>query len=368
MRFARTIVIACAVALLAFGGVSHIARAAENAGLELPAGHPDISKMRPTSRPASGMELPSGHPDISKMLAPTTRPAGGMALPAGHPDIPGMKRPTTGPAATVGTLTVHIRQGTKNGPSLAGRVASADFYHRGELIRSLNAKIDSRGDAIFSDVPLLLPVLPLVKLVEGGVQYQRVGDLMDGYDSTQTIEFAVYEPTEQAPDWSLKARQVMVQLSDSGLQVSERVAFFSPADKTWLGEALPEGRRISVWLDIPEGAKDLTVADGMDAAFLKTDGKLRSMLPLTPGTSRLTLSYAIPATEGRATLTLTAPKAMEQMTIFVSEGGRVSVEGLQAAASHNMGAVKARIYKAGPVEAGHVAKLMIQLPAPARTK
>ena len=78
---------------------------------------------QPASRPASG-SLPAGHPVISM---PATQPVGPGALPAGHPAVI-TQRPTTGPAATVGTLKITVKQGTKNGPSLAGHAATVDLY------------------------------------------------------------------------------------------------------------------------------------------------------------------------------------------------------------------------------------------------
>ena len=337
-----------------------MAQAAQSKAEGLPAGHPDISKMSPTSRPAS--ELPAGHPDISKMPA-ATQPAGNMELPAGHPTVSGMKRPTTGPAATVGKLTVLAKQSTKGGPTLAGQTIAVDLYHRSQPIKTIEAKLDAKGGAVLENLPILLPVRPLVRMVHGGVQYQSVGELMDGYNATQTVEVSVFETTEEAPPLTVQGRQAVVEFGDDGLHVSEILSFANRSDKTWLGVPQPEGRRTSVGVSLPAEATQLDLG-GMDDAYTKTaDGKLLSVMPLMPGASRMTFSYVIPAKNGGASVTFTAPYDVVQMMVFVEEGGRVHVEGLQAAPPHNMGQIKALIYKGMNLKAGHVGKLTIQMPA-----
>jgi len=328
---------------------------------DVPRNHPDISKIKPTSRPA-GVALPSGHPDISKMR-PTSGPTGEMVLPAGHPRIGSARRPTTGPAAAVGTLTVSVKQGTKDGPSLAGHTVSVNLYYEDQLIRSAEAELDKNGVVSFKDLPMALPVRPLVRFAQGGVVYQRMGDLMDGYSARQSLEMTSYEATERAPQWKVVQRQAMVGFDENGLRVTEMLRILNPTDRTWIGTAQQEGRRTTVWVNLPAGTEELQIEGPKEAFISGADGRITSVAPLMPGTSRMVFSYLVPGKEGKATVAFTAPADVAQMTVFVQEGAKVHVQGLRVLPPHDMGQGKALMYKAADMTAGDVAGVTIELPA-----
>ena len=352
MRYAWMLAIGLALV------VGSTAQAAEQkpAPGELPAGHPDISKM-----------MPAGHPKVPGMPA-TTQPSddlppGHPQLPAGHPAINSAKRPTTGPAATAGKLTVHLRQGTKGGPALAGQKVLVDLYHNDQVLKHIEAETDANGALVLDNLPILLPVQPLVRVLRGGVQYQRGGEMMDGYNAEQTITVPVYESTDQAPPWRIQSRQVMVAMADGGLRIIDMMVVSNPTDRTWLGVAQPEGRRTTISLPLPAGIKDFESPDGSDQAFVKSADKLTCIVPLTPGNSRMAFTYVVPAQSGKASVVLPIGRETAQMIVFVQEGGKVSIEGLKAAPAHNMGDAKALIFSGTSLKEGQQVKVSVDLPA-----
>jgi hypothetical protein len=294
---------------------------------------------------------------------PSTQPAVGGALPPGHPTVI-TQRPTTGPVASVGALKVTVKQGTKNGPSLAGHPATVDLYYQDQLLKTYEVKLDKTGNAMLKDVPVILPVRPLVRLVQGGVQYQTIGDPMDGYSPNQALEVTIYEATDKAPDWIVGVRQAMIIVEDGGLRIMEMLRVGNLSDKTWLGVPQPEGRRTTVWVALPDGIQQFQI-EGSDKAFTRSaDGKLKSVVPLMPGVSRMMFSYFIPAKNGQATATFTAPKDVQEMTVYAEEGVKVKAEGLRVIPPHDMGTgeTKSQMFRGTDLKAGHVSKLTVQVP------
>ena len=312
-----------------------------------------------SSQPA----LPAGHPDITS----ATGGAQNNGLPAGHPDI-GSTGPATRPAAKYGTLLLRVYQGTKDAPAIGAEPVVVELYHRGSALLRLEAKLDAGGTAVFQQLPLAMPFQPLVKITHSGVQYENAGELMDPLHSVQQIEMAVYEPTDQQPDWNVHIRHVIVDPKPDGLHVVEILAVLNPADRAWLGAASSDKKRTTVAIDLPAGAQKVDFAGGFQKTSTRIEGtRLISGGALPPGVSQFQLSYLVPAEKGQAKLNLVAPREVKHMMLLVTDNGAtVNAGGLQASGSHDMGNGKVLVFGATDLKPGHQAAVTVTLPKSAK--
>lgn len=320
----------------------------------MPAGHPDVSQM---PRAGAG-ELPAGHPKMPGAEAQ------GAALPAGHPTMESLRAAATqtGP----GSLSIRGVQGTKGGPAIAGDAVVVEIYGEGsKLLKTVQAKLDAKGETSV-EIPLDVICQPVVRITHGGVAYEGIGKVMDRGHASQQIEMTLAETTEKQPAWEVKMRHVLVHVAPEGLHVTEMLSIVSPGDQTWIGTEAA-GKRTTVSVQLPAGARDLNTAGVPEGALEIRDGKLVSAMPLMPGATEFQLEYVVPSTDGKADLTITAPAPVTQMYVFIpDDGSTVTTAALDSMGTRKTGEGSKRAYKAANLKAGQEAKLSFSgLKAPA---
>ncbi|HVT88463.1 MAG TPA: hypothetical protein VHD56_06390, partial [Tepidisphaeraceae bacterium] len=207
---------------------------------EFPPGHPDVTS-KPDQPAASLGSLPAGHPDISQMLknpnssgaADAAMPVG-VNLPAGHPDLSKIKGPSSQPAAS-GSITIRAVQETTGGPAAGADDFSLELYVQSQLLDRIEGKLDSQATVIVRGIPLLAKAQPVIKVTHSGVVYQVSGEPIDEQNPSAQIQVPVYETTNQAPEWQIRMRHVMVSHAEGLVRVMEMLAIDNPTDRAWLG-------------------------------------------------------------------------------------------------------------------------------------
>ncbi len=311
----------------------------------MPAGHPDVSQM---PKAGGGGELPAGHPKM-----PDAQGQG--ALPAGHPSMENLRAAATptGP----GTLLIRAVQGTKGGPAITGDAVVVELYGEdSKILKTVQVKLDAKGEASL-EIPLDVICQPVVRITHGGVVYEGIGKVMDRTHASQQVEMTLAETTDKQPAWEVKMRHVLVHVAPQGLHVMEMLSIVSPGDQTWIGTEAA-GKRTTVSVQLPSGARDLNTAGVPEGALEIRDGKLVSTMPLMPGATEFQLEYVVPSTDGKADLTITAPAPVTQMYVFVpDDGSTVTTAALDSMGVRKTGEGSKRAYKASNLKAGQEAKL-----------
>jgi hypothetical protein len=341
----------------------------------LPAGHPDISSMKQPA--ASSGSLPAGHPDISQMRKPpqgrgsagAAMPAG-VNLPAGHPDLPAMKRAAaaTQPAAT-GSLFIRAVQSTPGGPAIGADPVVIELHVNGQVIERIEAKLDEKGTALLNAIPLRLKPQPVVRVTHAGVEYMATSEPMDPSLPNAELQVPVYEATDQQPQWQIKMRHVMIEPTEGGLQVMDMIAIENPSDRAWTGTPTADGKRAIFSIELPKGAEQIQLVAGFHDCCTKIEGnKVTNTMPLLPGQTQLRLVYGLPAPDGKADITVSAPAPTSHLMVMMpDDAAAVTPTGLEAGGSVDMGKGKTRFYKAASVPAGNELKLSISgIAAPAK--
>lgn len=333
----------------------------------LPAGHPEIPQMAQPAAPSGS--LPAGHPDISQSTpTPNSTGAAGLAgvgrmsLPAGHPDVSkaAAAAPTSQPRVT-GVLNIRAVQGTKDGPAIGADEFSVELYVRGKLLEQVKGKLDDKGLAQITGIPLGLSPQPIVKVTHAGVEYQANGSAFDPTQASQVVEIPVYETTDTPPAWSVRMQHVMVEAVPGGLQVMEMLAIDNPTDRAWTGQTLPSGRKGTFTLTLPASATNVKIVSGLHDCCTLIDGnKLINTMALNPGSTQYQISYLVPASSGEAKLDVTAPAAVANLMLFLPDDGTtVKTEGLEFGGATDMGTGKRRFYRATGLAAGQVVAAMV---------
>ena len=321
----------------------------------LPAGHPQVA-----GKTDGGM--PAGHPDVSQKQGNAEG-----SLPAGHPSMESLRAASTQPAG-VGTFTIKASQGTKGAAALGTEAVSVDIYvEGGKILKTISTKLDDKGVATV-EIPLDVMCQPVARITHGGIAYEGIGRIMDRKHRDQQIDMKIYETTEKQPAWQVKVRHVLVHTAADGLHITEMLAVVNPEDQTWIG-SLVDGKRTTLTVQLPAGAKDLNAAGVADDAVTLRDGKLVGSMPVMPGSLELQIEYTVPITDAKADLTITAPAKVGQMYVFIpDDGSKVTTTGLDSLGVRQTGEGNKRGYKAAQLKAGQEVKLSFSGLKPAATE
>jgi hypothetical protein len=286
----------------------------------LPPGHPQLPAATQPALPPGHPKLPSddapalppGHPQV-----PAGNQPGAGGLPAGHPTVTPSKVPPGGK----GSITLKVVQGTKGGPAVGSEAVTIEYYNaQGEVVAKTSGKLGDKADFTVRDVPLEIPVQPLVTITHSGVAYRIAGSVMDAQTPEQDIELGIYETTEQEPAWDVRMRHVIVEPAPGGVTVTEMISLFNPADRSWAGKAGADKKKSTMILPLPAGAAEVKLISApRDATF--EGGQFRYTAALTPGSSELQIQYVLPAKNDAAEVTLVAPAATASLFVFLPDDG-----------------------------------------------
>jgi hypothetical protein len=271
--------------------------------------------------------------------------------------------------APKGKLTIKavLVNGAATSP-VPGAVAHVHLFHDNKAFKEIKVLLDEHGSAVLEDLPVIMVVVPLVRVEYKGLTYQEAAPPMDASKREAAVEVKVYDTTEQMPAWHIPMRHLMAQPSAAGVAVTELVIVENPSDKTWLGKEPDEkGNRPTVELTLPQGATDVTLESGFHGwCCTSYEGRgLHIKMPMMPGQARFRFSYTVPA---GAPLTVQSPVPVDHMMILLPEDGSVVSPAPDtadmAASVSEQGGVRARVFQCDALRPGQAAGLLVSGASP----
>ncbi|MBL9120839.1 MAG: hypothetical protein JNL80_13090 [Phycisphaerae bacterium] len=286
---------------------------------------------------------------VSSGLCATTNPQQGGGIP--WPSRDGAK-----PAENVtGSLSIRVTQGTPGEPAIGVIDVAVDLYHRGMVLDTITTQTDEHGVVILEQLPIAMPVRPIVKVKFQELDYQIGGGMMDAQHAHQDIEVVCYAASEVPPPWKIQTRHLMITPEAAGLRVTEVMMVENPDHRTWIGVQAGGPKRNTTAFVLPAEAKDVQLGRGFHKWCCSTliGDKLVNHLPLMPDTSEMMFSYLVPAKDGTVTLDITAPSTVDATMVVTPTMLETGVlQGLNDGGEQAMGDIKARVYSASAMASG----------------
>jgi hypothetical protein len=286
----------------------------------------------------------------------------GAPQPQPQPDIEQILQ-----SAPKGKLTVRavLVSGGSTTP-VPGAHAEVHLFHDNRPFRQLKVLLDEHGAAVLEDLPIVMGVVPLVRVEYKGLTYQEAGPQMDASNRESSIDVKVYDTTEQMPAWRIPMRHVIATPSPSGVAVTELVVIDNPSDKTWLGKEPDEkGNRPTVELTLPENTKEVTLESGFHGwCCTSFEGRtLHIKMPMMPGQASFRFSYKVAATQGSSLLSMVSPAPVDHMMFMLPDDATKISPAPDAAdlksSTSSEGGVRARIYQCDALTPGQPAGLLV---------
>lgn len=265
-----------------------------------------------------------------------------------------------------GSVAVRAVQGTPGGAAVGVAPVEIILIHRGQVVHTEKAELDEHGVVVVEGLPVAMEVTPVVQVNYAGVFYQETGTTINPQNNHATIEVTVYETTDEAPDWRIAMRHVMLEQTEAGLLVSEMIVTSSNAERTWLGDLVddsPDAKRTAARFTLPHRAKDVQLLAGFHGwccTTLDDSGTLGVQMPMMPGEARYRFSYVLPVNKGQAEMLLSAPAPTDHIIAFLADDGtRVTPQGMTDAGAETMGTMRVRLFQADALAANQVAGLTL---------
>lgn len=286
------------------------------------------------------------------------------AMPPNHPDL--LTQLESGPK---GMLAVRAVQSTAGGGPVLGDLVEVILFHREMPIKTLTGKLDDQGVLLMGDIPIGVPVSPLVRIHHAGVQYQDAAPDMGPENANAKVDINVYEVTDSKPEWSVPLRHMVVEKRSDGYVVSEMMVVDNKSDKTWMGDP-PDllKRRNTVPLPLPASAHDVELVQGFHGwcCSAMKDSTLQVQMPFMPGKMTYKFAYRVTPKDGVLDLRVAMPVETARASFFVPDDGTgVEPSGVSESGSDTSGAQRLTMFSADNVAASQVVGVVLRTPVQA---
>lgn len=229
-----------------------------------------------------------------------------------------------------GAIRGTVTNGTAGGGSTAGsKVVLRSFQESGEGPQRV-ARVDGQGQFAFEGLETGSNWAYLLQVDYEGVTYSRGMMSFEDGASELEVEVNVYETTADVAATTAERAHIFVDVSDTGLSVTELYVFDNPTDRTYVGVERVEDRLWTSKFMLPQGGYDLTFDDGsLGGRFLSVRGGFVDTEAQWPGSTSVLFYYRVDCQGGECDLGREITFPISNLNVMVTDiGARVASERL----------------------------------------
>ena len=185
------------------------------------------------------------------------------------------------------TIGGTVRNGTeKNAPLPNATVLLVRPQDGGKSQTLATTRSDARGQFSFPSRDLTDKDLLMVKVNRGGFDYWTVA--FDGGNKLNQVgikadpkkaDLLVFDTTSQAIPLKYQVHHLAISSTEKGIKCVERIVVVNQGERTLMGIG---PNKVSLWLNLPEGAKNVKLDEQMEGKLVKTSGGYGYAHPITP--------------------------------------------------------------------------------------
>ena len=215
--------------------------------------------------------------------------------------------------------------GTADGGSVEGLTVTLRVFVDMEEQPSQTALTEAEGQFRFEGLSTEAEHAYTLFLDYQGIEYGSDLLTFSEGEAALSVSIKVYEPIESNEVVSIERAHIFVDFQEGELLVGELYFFNNDSDRIYIGaEEVAEGRRGTLRLSLPTGAKGLAVEGGeLGQRFFETDEGFVDTWSLPPGqaSGRLIFSYSLPYDPSGYDLTREIPYPLKAINVLVAEVG-----------------------------------------------
>jgi hypothetical protein len=174
----------------------------------------------------------------------------------------------------------------KNAPLANATVELVRPIEGGKNIPIAKTQSDAKGKFTFPTQNLNDKDLLMVKIDRGGFDYWTVA--YDGGNKLKSVgvqadpkksDLLVFDTTRQGIPLKFQVHHLAIKATEKGIHCIERIVITNPTKQTLLGIGK---NNVSVWLNVPAGAKNVKLDPKMEGKLVKTSSGYGYAHPVTP--------------------------------------------------------------------------------------
>ena len=214
---------------------------------------------------------------------------------------------------------------------------TVELFRDGVPANKMELKTDAAGKLTVPGIPLMPPVDVIVSIHHAGLLQQAEAPALTLEAPVQSVEMKVFEPTEEAPAWTVAMQHMIVEYAKdgTGATVTEMLSTNNPGDRAWIGTKVAGIGGAGPARDADAGVAGGGGSDRPGGRFDEDDtrvvgNQLVTGSALFPGRSEFRMTYTVPVKNGAVELPIVTPAAVGNLIVFVpADGSQVTATGLE---------------------------------------
>jgi hypothetical protein len=229
-----------------------------------------------------------------------------------------------------GLIRGTVLNGTTDGRSTDGLEVVLRTFQENSESQQRVALADAQGQFAFEGLETGSSWAYLLQVDYGGVTYSRGMLSFEADTSELEAQVNVYESTDDEAVTTASRAHIFVDVSDTGLAVTELYVFSNPTDRTYVGVERVGDRLWTSEFLLPQGAYDLSFDDGsLGGRFLSVQGGFVDTEAHWPGTTSVLFYYRVDCPGGVCDLGREITFPISNLNAMVTDtGARVTSERL----------------------------------------
>ncbi|MCX2727364.1 carboxypeptidase regulatory-like domain-containing protein [Thermomicrobium sp. 4228-Ro] len=222
-------------------------------------------------------------------------------------------------AQETGTISGRVQNGTAGGGSVAGLTVTLRHFAGMQLAEEKQTRVGPDGSFSFEGLPTDAQDAYILVVRYAGVDY--VSQMVQlNQQPQQTVDLTVYETTTDPNVLRVNSRSIVIAGASPELRavdVMDIVIVENTGDRTYVGDTSGVVLRIP----LPQGAQEISPQPGFDYGQPRLEGNvLVTTGPVPPGSHTIVLSYTVPYSGTRATLSIGTALPTGTLRVLVREG------------------------------------------------
>lgn len=260
-----------------------------------------------------------------------------------------------------GVIRGAVSNGTPGGDPITGLTVTLRPFENLSALPTQEATVGEDGSFVFEGLPTGADYAYLLSTDYKDVDFTSV-PVNFAAGPEQTVMLNVFEAGAAPGEIRVDLAQWFVDYQDGALLVGELYRLTHEGDRVYVGgEEVAPGKKAVLRFELPADAVQIATDGGAigDRFILAQDG-LVDTKPLPPGQSQLLVRYLLPYSGTRAELAHAVRYPVSRFSVLVSEGPKVSADGLTEAGTQAAGGINFTNYEAANVPANQTIRLQFR--------
>jgi len=232
-------------------------------------------------------------------------------------------------AASQALLTVEVTNGTANGSTITDNVVTVRIYKGGQLLRTLDGKVNINGKTIFENVPTGDDNTAVASVMHQEMRFSGHPVALKQEQDVVSAHVQVFDVSQDKSKLSVGTHHFIIHARSDFLQITEYMQLKNSSDMA-VSPAQRDSQNRAIVLEImlPDGFKDLRSSSYFEqGALVVTEEGFYDTMAVPPGEFSLSFSYTIDIVSDTMDIVKKISLPTSDFMVF-AELGRAELQGL----------------------------------------